>query len=48
MRKTILSGAFTRYVAPQTEWQTLESDGLFLELSGGTEPITDDDFVYNW
>ena len=48
MRKIILSGASTRYVAPQAEWQALESDGLFLELSGNTEPITDDDFIYNW
>lgn len=48
MRKIISWGAPTRYVAPDAEWQSLETDGLFLEVSGGTEPITPDDGIYNW
>lgn len=48
MRKIIPLGAPTRYVAPNAEWMSLETDGLFLEVSGDTEPITPDDTIYNW
>ena len=48
MNKTISSGAPTRYAAPNAEWLTLQATGLFLEISGGTEPIGDDDSIYQW
>jgi hypothetical protein len=48
MNKTIPSGAPTRYAAPNAEVLSFQATSLFLELSGGTEPIGQDDTVYEW